>query len=146
MPDKDHADKDDKDDKLSVFVAVYDSTDAALADLEAIENLHKDDLVGTYDAAVVDQEDGKPHIVKRMDRPSIRVIPEKLGFGKLSHKELDEAANELAANQAGLIVVGEVTLEKAFDKAVTRANKVLKSAFEGTTDELAKEMKQAINS
>jgi hypothetical protein len=141
---KDNKDK-DKGDGLSVYVAVYDSKDAALADLDAIEHLHEDYLVGTYDAAVVDQENGKPHVVKRMDRPSIRVIPEVLGFGKLSRKELHEAAEELAANEAGLIVVGEVTLEKAFDVAVTRASKTLKSVFDGTTDELAQEMKQAVH-
>ncbi|MGD0042668.1 MAG: hydrogenase iron-sulfur subunit [Isosphaeraceae bacterium] len=68
-------DKDkDKDDNLTVYVAVYDSTDAALADLKDIESLHKEDLVGTYDAAVVDRKHGKPHIVKRMDNPSIRII------------------------------------------------------------------------
>ncbi|MGO9581284.1 MAG: hypothetical protein ACLP36_00595 [Acidimicrobiales bacterium] len=143
---KDKKDKDkDKDDGLSVYVAVYDSKEDALADLDAIEKLHEDYLVGTYDAAVVDQEKGKPHIVKRMDRPSIRVIPEELGFGKLSRKELHEAAKELSANEAGLIVVGEVTLEKAFDAAVTRASKTLKSVFDGTTDELAQEMRQAVH-
>lgn len=141
---KDKKDK-NKDDGLSVYVAVYDSKEDALADLDAIEHLHEDYLVGTYDAAVVDQENGKPYIVKRMDRPSIRVIPEELGFGKLSREELHEAAKELSANEAGLIVVGEVTLEKAFDEAVTRASKTLKSVFDGTTDELAQEMKQAVH-
>jgi hypothetical protein len=68
-----------KDDNLTVYVAVYDSTDAALADLKDIENLHKEELVGTYDAAVVDRKDGKPHVVKRMDNPAIRIIPEASG-------------------------------------------------------------------
>jgi hypothetical protein len=111
-----------------------------------IENLHKEDLVGVYDAAVVDQKNGKPHIVKRADRPRIRVIPEELGFGPLSRKELKQAADELGANQAGLIVVGEPTIEKAFDQAVTRAAKTLKQTVDATTDELAADMKQAVQS
>ena len=74
------------------------------------------------------------------------MIPEELGFGPLSRKELKEAAEELGANQAGLIVVGEPTLEKAFDKAVTRAAKTLKQTVDATTDELAAEMKQAVQS
>jgi hypothetical protein len=131
-----------KERELAVFTAVYDSVDPAKADLAALEQLHKDDFVGTFDAAVVDQEKGKPHIVKRLDRPVVRVIPESLGFGPLSRKELHDAAAELGASQAGLIVVGETTLEKGFDKAVTRASKVLKRTVDATTDELAQEMKE----
>src|SRR6516164_5214782 len=101
--------------ELAVYTAVYGSVDDAKADLEAIEQLHKDDLIGTFDAAVVDQQKGKPHIVKRLDRPMVRVIPEELGFGTLRRKELKEAAAELTADQAGLIVVGQPTLEKGFD-------------------------------
>ena len=132
-----------KERELSVFVGVYDNVDAARGDLDAVEQLHKEDFVGTFDAAVVDQKNGKPHIVKRMDRPVVRVIPEELGSGVLPRKELKEAAGELAANQAGLIVVGEVTLEKGFDQAVTHARKVLKRTIDATADELAKEMKDA---
>jgi hypothetical protein len=132
-----------KERELAVFTAVYDSVDDARADLDAIDELHKEDFVGAFDAAVVDQEKGKPHIVKRMDRPVARVIPEVLGFGPLSRKELKEAAAELGANQAGLIVVGLPTFEKGFDKAVTRAKKVLKQTVDATTDEIAKDMKEA---
>jgi len=78
--------------ELAVYTAVYGSVDDAKADLEAIEQLHRDDLIGTFDAAVVDQKNGKPHIVKRLDRPVVRIIPEELGFGPLSRKELHEAA------------------------------------------------------
>ena len=132
-----------KERELSVFVGVYDNVDAARGDLDAVEQLHKEDFVGTFDAAVIDQKNGKPHIDKRMDRPVVRVIPEELGAGVLPRKELKEAAGELAANQAGLIVVGEATLEKGFDQAVTHARKVLKRTIDATADELAKEMREA---
>jgi hypothetical protein len=62
-----------------LYTAVYDDVSTALSDLDALEGLHKDDVVGKFDAAVIDQENGKPHIVKRMDRPRIRVIPERSG-------------------------------------------------------------------
>src|SRR5262249_16770321 len=104
---------------LVVYAAAYETVEAALADLDAIEQLHKDELIGQYDAAVIDQENGKPHVVKRMDRPHIRVIPEWFGGGTLPRKELHEAAEELTANQAGLIAVGEPTIEKGLDKALT---------------------------
>jgi hypothetical protein len=69
--------------------------------LGAIEELHQEDLVGTYDTADVDQQDGKAHIVKRMDRPMIRIIPEEFGFGPLCRKELKEAAAQLGPTRLG---------------------------------------------
>jgi hypothetical protein len=67
---------------------------------------------------VIDQEDGKSHIVKRVDRPHIRVLPEIFGGGALPRKELDEAASELTSHEAGMIVIGEPTLEAVVDKAI----------------------------
>jgi hypothetical protein len=87
---------------------------------------------------MVDQEKGKPHIVDRMDRPIVRVIHEALGFGPLKRKELKEAAEELGAHQAGLIVAGQPTLGKGFDKAVTRATEVLQHTVDATADEIAR--------
>ena len=129
---------------LVVYAAAYETVEAALADLDAIEQLHKDELIGQYDAAVIDQENGKPHVVKRMDRPHIRVIPEWFGGGTLPRKELHEAAAELTANQAGLIVVGEPTIEKGLDKAFTGAARVVKRAVEATTNEITSELQEAL--
>ena len=58
----------------------------ALDDLNALEMLHEDSIIGKFDSAVIDQENGQPHIAKRMDRPRIRVIPEEFGSGALSRK------------------------------------------------------------
>jgi uncharacterized membrane protein len=129
---------------LVVYAAAYDSVGTALADLDAIEQLHKDEMIGQYDAAVIDKEDGKPHVVKRMDRPHIRVIPEWFGGGTLPRKDLHEVAQELTANQAGLIAVGEPTIEKALDTALTGAAKVVKRSVDATTDELTSELKEAL--
>ena len=125
------------------YVAVYDAVDSALADLDAFGQLHDDDLIGKYDAAVIDQENGKPHIVKRVDRPRIDVLPELVGNGALPSGQLKDAAKELAPGEAALIVVGEPTLEKGFEKAVTRANKVAKESFDASADELADELIKA---
>jgi hypothetical protein len=131
---------------LVIYAAAYESVEAALADLNAIEQLHKDEVIGRYDAAVIDKEDGKPHVVKRMDRPHIRVIPEWFGGGTLPRKELHEAAEQLTANQAGLIAVGEPTIEQGLDKALTKAAKVVKQTVEATTDEIASELQEALKS
>ena len=55
-------------------------------------------LAGKFDAAVIDQEDGKPHIAKRLDRPRIREIAEAFGGGALPRKELQDAAGELTVS------------------------------------------------
>jgi len=129
---------------MVLYAASYESASAALTALNDVEQLHKDQVIGKYDAAVIDKEDGKPHIVKRMDRPGIRVIPEWFGGGALPRKELHEAAEALTANAAGLIVVGEPTIEKALDKALTGAAKVVKHEVNATTDEIAGELQEAL--
>ena len=132
--------------QMVVYAAGYGTVEAALADLDAVEQLHKDEMIGQYDAAVIGKEDGKPHVVKRMDRPHIRVIPEWFGGGTLPRKELHEAAEQLTANQAGLIAVGEPTIEKGLDQALTKADRVVKRTVEATTDELTSELQEALKS
>jgi hypothetical protein len=132
--------------QMAVYAAAYGTVADALADLDVIEQLHKDEMIGHYDAAVIDKEDGKPHVVKRMDRPHIRVIPEWFGGGTLPRKELHEAAEQLTADQAGLLAVGEPTIEKALDQALTKAANVVKQTVEATTDELTSELQEALKS
>jgi hypothetical protein len=94
---------------------------------------------------VIDKEHGKPHVVKRMDRPHTRVIPEWFGGGTLPRKELHEAAEELTADQAGLLVVsGDPAIEKALDKALTGAVRVAKHKVHATIDEITSELKEAL--
>ncbi len=128
-----------------LYTAVYDDVDAALADLSAFEQLHKAEMIGKYDAAVVDSKDGEPHIVKRVDRPAVRVIPEWLGSGTLARRELHDAARALDAGEAALIVVGEATLAKGFESAITRAAKTAERELNATADELAKDLTEAVS-
>jgi hypothetical protein len=118
------------------FTAVYDDVDSAVADLDALGKLHDDKVVGKYDAAVVHLEDGKPHIVKRVDNPRVNVLPELVGQGALPSGEVKDAAKGLDQGQAALIFVGDPTLDKAFEQAVTRAKKVAKQQFDSTADQL----------
>ena len=128
---------------MLVYAATYDSVSDAETDLEAINQLHKDKVIGSFDAAVIDRENGKPHVAKRMDRPYFRIIPEWFGGGTLPRKELHEAAQELTASEAGLIAVGEPTIEKALDQALTNADKVVKRTIDATTDEITSELQEA---
>ena len=126
-----------------VYAATYPTVEAARAALDTIEHLHKDEVLGKYDAAVIDKENGKPHVVKRMDRPHVRVIPEWFGGGALPRKELHEAAEALLADQAGLIVVGEASIEPAIDKALTGTAKIVKREMTATIDQITSELQEA---
>jgi len=131
---------------MIMYAASYDTVPAALEALDAVEQLHKDAMIGSFDAAVIDKDNGKPHIVKRMDRPRIHVIPEAFGGGALPRKELKEAAGELTASQAGLIAVGEPTIEKGIDKALDTADKVVKRTVDASADEITSELQEALKS
>ena len=50
-------------DRSVLDTAVYTELDDAKADLEAFEELHNSQMIGKFDAAVIDKEDGKPHVV-----------------------------------------------------------------------------------
>ena len=124
-----------------IYAATYPDVAAAQAAMDTIEHLGKE-VAGTYDAAVVDKENGKAHVVKRMDHPHVRIIPEWFGGGALTRKELNEAAEELLAAEAGLIVVGNASIEPALDKALT-GTKVVKREMEATIDQITSELQEA---
>ena len=56
---------------------------------------------------------------------------------------MKDAAKELDEGEAALIFVGEPTLYKAFEQAITRANKVAKQEFDSTADALADELRNS---
>ena len=51
-----------------VYAVTYPTVAAARAVLDSIEHLHQE-VEGPYDAAVVDKENGKAHVVERLDHP-----------------------------------------------------------------------------
>jgi hypothetical protein len=125
-----------------VYAATYPTVAAARAVLDAIKRMHKE-VNGKYDAAVIDKENGKAHVVKRLDHPHTRVIPEWFGGGVLPRKELNDAAEALLADEAGLIVIGEAEIEPALDKALTSTAKVFKREMEATIDQVTRELQEA---
>jgi hypothetical protein len=61
-------------------------------------------------------------------------------------KELHEAAEQLTAGRAGLIVIGEPTIQQGLDKALTKAARVVKRTVEATTDQITSELQEALKS
>ena len=132
--------------QMVLYAAAFGSVPDAEGAMGSIEQLHKNKVIGKVDAAVIDQEGGKPHIVKRFDRPQYRIIPEWFGGGALPRKELHEAAAQLTADRAGLLVIGELTIEQAVDRALTSASSVVKHEVTATEDEIASELQEALKS
>ena len=127
-------------DNSVLYTAIYTDLEDAKFDLEALQQLHKDQMIGKFDAAIIDKEEGKPHIVKRVDHPYYRTIPEWFGSGTLPRKELHEAAEALDAGQAALVAIGEPTIADGVERAIIRSAKTFKHDMNIATDELATEM------
>ena len=130
--------------QMIVYAAAYETENAALDDLAVIDELHREKLIGTCDAAVINLWNGKPHVVRRLDRARIRIIPEMFGGGTLPRKELVEAAKQLTGNQAGLIAIVEPTLERGLDDAFAKAAKVVKRDVDATIDQITSELQEAL--
>jgi hypothetical protein len=128
-----------------VYMAAFDNVVQALQILDAVERLGTDEMPGRYDAAVVQKVDGKTRITKRLDRPRVRIIPEHLGSGTLPRKELKEAADHLISVEAGLIAIGEPAVDEALGKTIFGAIRIHKFYVDATADELADELREALN-
>jgi uncharacterized membrane protein len=59
------------DNPVFLYIGEYDTVDDAKADLEELKELHREHLVGTYDAAVLTKnEEGKVEIVDKIEKPT----------------------------------------------------------------------------
>jgi uncharacterized membrane protein len=59
------------DNPMFLYAGEYDSVDDAKADLEVLKEMHREHIVGTYDAAVVTKnEEGKVKIVDKIEKPT----------------------------------------------------------------------------
>ena len=58
-------------DTFMAFAGVYDDVDDAIADYEAIKDLHTEaGLIDAFDAAVIERKEGKTKIVKKHETPT----------------------------------------------------------------------------
>jgi hypothetical protein len=91
------------DNPMFLYAAEYESVDEAKADLEELKELHREHVVGTYDAAVLTKnEEGKVKIVDKTEKPTqvrrtmsetrIGRIEEETKNGKGRRIELSEKA------------------------------------------------------
>ena len=160
------------DNPLFLYAGEYESVDDAKADLEALKELHREHVVGTYDAAVLTKnEEGKVEIVDKIEKPTQHggwaglAVGAAIGLifppsvlvsglvgagagalighleGGMSRSDLNEIGDMLEESEAALIVVGEMTIERAVDEAIEHAKKDMKKEVRAD----AKEMERAID-
>ena len=59
------------DNPMFLYAGEYESVDDAKADLEVLKELHREHVVGTYDAAVITKtDDGKVKMVVKIEKPT----------------------------------------------------------------------------
>ncbi len=160
-------------DNVFVFVATYGSVDDAQLDYQAVKDLHRQGLIGTYDAAVVEKgPDGKVHVHKtelptRHGAVAGSVVGALLGVlfpvsilgsaiagglagGLLGHfrrgfsrEDMKDLGQALNEGQAALVVIGESELAKKLEKVTARAQKRLEKQMKVDAKEFDKELEMA---
>ena len=157
-----------------VYEALYDSLDDALVDYEALLDAHDLDLVGTYDAALVEKNsDGKVHVHKR-EKPTQHGAWTGIAVGALvgvlfppsvfaaaavggasgalighfargmSRSDMKALGELLDAGQATLVVIGESRVGEQLDKALNHAQRSIERQIEADADEVERDIEQQL--
>jgi uncharacterized membrane protein len=156
-----------------VYAATYASEEDALADYDTLLELHEEELVGTYDVAIITKDaEGKVHVEKH-EKPTqhgawtgiavgavvgILFPPSIIGaaavgglaggvIGHLAHgmsrSDMNELGDLLDQGQAALVVIGESRVQEQLDKVLTRSQKSIEKETEADSKELEQELKKA---
>ena len=163
------------DEPVFLFIATYDTAEDAQEDYEAVKALHKDKMIGTYDAAVLTKgENGKVHINKH-EKPTQHgawtgvavgavvgiIFPPGIIIGAaaggligglighmwkgMSRKDVKELGEIIDEGQAALIIVGESAMKGYLEKALKKANKQVSREIDMEAKELQKQLRQAVD-
>jgi uncharacterized membrane protein len=160
-------------DGVFLFIATYPNEAAAQADYDVVKALHEIDAVGNFDAAVVTKDDrGKIHVNKDetatrkgawrgvgvgavlgiLFPPSILASAAVAGaiggvaghlWGGMSRSDVKELGEFIDEGQAALLVLGDLTVSEAMEKAQLKAIKEIRKQVNVDLDDLEKEIKAA---
>lgn len=160
-------------DAVFLFIATYPDEAAARADYDIVKALHGVEAIGSFDAAVVTKDDkGKVHVDKDetstrkgawggvaagavlgiLFPPSILGSAAVVGlaggvaghlWGGLSRSDVKELGEVIDDGEAALLVIGDLTVSKALEKAQLKAVKEIRKQVNVDLDDLEKEIKAA---
>jgi len=155
-----------------LYAAIYDNHTDAEADYVGVADLHAAGAVGTYDAAVIEKENGKVHVHKT-EKPTQHgawtgiavgavagiLFPPSIVGGALvagtaggvighlhrglSRGDLKDLGEALDEGQAALIVVGESKIDEQIENATKRARKVLEKEIDAEAEDFKRELEEA---
>ena len=155
-----------------LYAAVYQDIGDAEGDYEAVFDLHAAGVIGTFDSAVIEKQDGKVHVHKT-EKPTqhgawtgiavgavagILFPPSIIGsavvggaagavighlWRGLSRSDLKDLGEALDEGSAAVIVVGESKIDEQLEKATKRASRILQKQVDADADELKREIKEA---
>lgn len=160
------------DQPVFVFLGAYDDARDAELDYEAVFDLHSAGVIGTFDAAVIEKEDGKVHVHKT-EKPTQHGAWTGIGVGALagilfppsilggaivggtaggvighlwrgmSRSDLKELGETLDDGQATLVVIGRSKLGERIEKAAAHARKTSERELKADAGKLDTELQSA---
>jgi len=158
-----------------LYIASYATADDARADYEIVKQLHRDGVIGTYDAAIITKDaQGKVHVTKHekptqhgawtglavgavigLFFPPFLVWDAAIGAGAgalighfwrgLSRGDMTEIGELLESSTAALVIVAESKLEQALDKAIRHATKQYEKEISTNAKEFNKDFEAAVD-
>jgi uncharacterized membrane protein len=152
-----------------LYAAIYDDIAAAEADYDAVFDLHVGGAIGTFDAAVIEKEEGDVH-VRKTEKPTqhgawsgiavgavagILFPPSIIGsaivggtaggvighlWRGMSRGDLKDLGEGLDEGTAAVIVIGESRIDEQIEKATKRARKLLQKQIDADAEELKRQI------
>jgi uncharacterized membrane protein len=155
-----------------IYIGTYPDEASAQADYDVVKALHAVEAVGSFDAAVVTKDaDGKVHVAKDetatrtggwigtgvgalvgiLFPPAIiasAVVGGMVGgvsghlWKGMSRSDVKELGDTIDAGQAALVVIGEITVSDAIQKAELHALKETKKEVNASFKDIEKAIKE----
>ena len=156
-----------------IYAVTYSSTGDAWADYDVLLEWHAEELVGTYDVAVINKDEKRKVHVHKHEKVTQRGAwggvavgalcgvlfpPSVLGaaacggvagglgghFRKgLSRGDLKELGEGLLEGEAALVVIGNSRVKERLDKALTRAEKSIQKEVDAEGKDFERDLEEA---
>ncbi|OKI16331.1 DUF1269 domain-containing protein [Streptomyces sp. CB03911] len=160
-------------DGVFIYIGTYPNEEEARDDYDAVKELHAAGALGTYDASVVTKDDqGKVHVNKDetstrhgawggaaagalvglLFPPAIigtAAVGAAVGgvgghlWKGMSRADVKEFGDLIDDGQAALVIVGEITVSDAVEKAALKARKHIAKELDVSPDDIDKAVREA---
>jgi uncharacterized membrane protein len=152
-----------------IYAATYSGTDYAWADYDVLLELHAEQLVGTYDVAVIDRDEmGKVHVHKHEKASQhgawggvavgalcgvlfpLSVLGATAVGGLSGHfrkglspEDVRELGEGLLEGEAALVVIRNSRVKERLDRALVRSEKVIETEVDADGKDFERDLEEA---